>query len=209
MSYVAKWGRERLTFPLPPSNAQLSEIRKQIADYTQMPPSSFKLVHAGAVMKDDNAPISAYGINEKSKIAIVGGGDNSLPSKKSAPERRTEESTVKQIRSELDKVRQMLQPDVDTFLSTLQGTTTSSAPTPPADTPLVANGKASPAKEINLAQEHVRLGEMLLQSLLRLDAIIAEGEWEEARRERKSAVKEVQGLLDRLDGAWRQRLKSS
>lgn len=47
---------DRLTFPLPPANAPLSTIRKQIADYTQMPPNSFKLVHAGAVMKDDNAP---------------------------------------------------------------------------------------------------------------------------------------------------------
>lgn len=50
---------------------------------------------------------------------------------------------------------------------------------------------------------------MLLQSLLRLDAINAEGEWEEARRERKLAVKEVQSLLDRLDGGWRRRVKSA
>jgi hypothetical protein len=55
----------------------------------------------------------------------------------------------------------------------------------------------------------VRLGEMLLQSLLRLDAINAEGEWEQARLERKKAVKEVQGLLDRLDTGWRKRIKSS
>lgn len=46
----------RLTFPLPPPDAKLAVIRKQIADYTQMPPNSFKLVHAGAVMKDDNTP---------------------------------------------------------------------------------------------------------------------------------------------------------
>ena len=49
---------------------------------------------------------------------------------------------------------------------------------------------------------------MLLQSLLRLDAISAEGEWETARRERKGAVKEVQALLDRLDGGWRARARS-
>ena len=50
--------------------------------------------------------------------------------------------------------------------------------------------------------------ELLLQSLLRLDAITAEGEWENARKERKGAVKEVQALLDRLDGGWRARARS-
>ena len=68
---------------------------------------------------------------------------------------------------------------------------------------------AESRKQPDLAQEHVRLGEMLLQSLLRLDAINAEGEWEQARVERKKAVKEVQGLLDRLDSGWRKRVKSS
>ena len=51
-------------------------------------------------------------------------------------------------------------------------------------------------------KDHARLGELLLQSLLRLDGIAAEGEWEQARRERKAAVKEVQMLLDRLDESW-------
>ena len=36
----------------------------------------------------------------------------------------------------------------------------------------------------------------------------AEGEWELARRERKGAVREVQALLDRLDGGWRARAKN-
>ena len=36
----------------------------------------------------------------------------------------------------------------------------------------------------------------------------AEGEWELARRERKGAVREVQALLNRLDGGWRARAKN-
>ena len=132
-----------------------------------------------------------------------------MPSAKAAPERRTEETTIKQIQTELDKVRKTLQPDVDTFLSTLQGTATSDA-VPPQPAPKPSKSKpAASEKQPDLAQEHVRLGEMLLQSLLRLDAINAEGEWEQARKERKLAVKEVQGLLDRLDSGWRQRVKSS
>lgn len=111
------------------------------------------------------------------------------PSSKPVPERRTEETTITQIRGELGNVQQKLQPDVDAFLSLLLP-------------------EAKESKHTDLVQEHNRLGELLLQSLLRLDAIIAEGEWDEARKERKNAVREVQGLLDRLDGGWRSRTKA-
>ncbi|KAF7790415.1 hypothetical protein EIP86_001370 [Pleurotus ostreatoroseus] len=150
--------------------------------------------------------ISAYGIKQNSKIAIIGGGDNNVSSKP-VPERRTEDSTIAQIRTELENVRRKLQPDVDDFLFALHPTKTSSAPPPqPADRSWQRTGKD--VKQTDLAQEHIRLGELLLQSLLRLDAITAEGEWEEARKERKGAVREVQGLLDRLDGGWRARPKA-
>jgi len=75
-----------------------------------------------------------------------------------------------------------------------------------APPPQPQGGRTGAQKEKTpLAKEHSRLGELLLQALLRLDAISAEGEWEEARRERKGAVREVQALLDRLDGGWRAR----
>ena len=40
---------------MPPPNAKLGQLRDEIAEYTQLPRDSFKLIHAGAVMKDDNA----------------------------------------------------------------------------------------------------------------------------------------------------------
>ena len=58
---------------------------------------------------------------------------------------------------------------------------------------------------MDLEYEHGRLGELLLQSLLRLDLLTLDGSWTEARQERKSAVREVQVMLDRLDGSWRAR----
>ncbi|KZT70917.1 hypothetical protein DAEQUDRAFT_724663 [Daedalea quercina L-15889] len=218
MSYTVKWGRERLHFPLPSSDAKLAEIRHEIATYTQLDPQAFKLVHAGAVMKDDNAPISAYGIKPNSTIAVVGGGDVPGASKrrkhKERPAERTEASTVAQIRGELDAVRRTLQPDVDAFLATLDPSSvpssTASAP-PPQPASALTDGKVTQlgGRNTDVELEHRRLGELLLQSLLRLDAISAEGEWEEARKERKGAVKEVQGLLDRLDGGWRARPRTN
>lgn len=175
-------------------------------------------------MKDDNAPISAYGIKPNSTIALVGGGDplpepasrksHKRTSEKQKPQERTEANTVAQIRGELDAVRRTLEPDVDVFLSALDPSQTPhAAPTaiasaaPPVPEPRVQppSGKQGQlgGRHPDLALEHVRLGELLLQTLLRLDAIATEGEWEEARKERKGAVREVQALLDRLDGGWR------
>ena len=163
--------------------------------------------------------VSAYGIKRGSTIALIGGSDplppaHSKPSsarKEKAP--RTQESTISQIREELAKVRSTLRPDVDSFLTALTPTTVAAqvgpSPTVTAPPPKPASAAGSAARPpADLAQEHTRLGELLLQSLLRLDAISAEGEWEDARRERKGAVKEVQALLDKLDGGWRARAKS-
>ncbi|KAI0779651.1 hypothetical protein C8Q74DRAFT_1197888 [Fomes fomentarius] len=219
MSIVVKWGRERLHFSPPPPNAKLGELRHEIAEYTQLPGQSFKLIHAGAVMKDDNAPISAYGIRAGSTIALVGGGDPIKPpsskatSAQSARAPRTEESTIAQITTELDTVRSTLVPDVDGFLSALSPVSAAAQvgpePTTTALSTRLATAASSGARApLDFEHEHVRLGELLLQSLLRLDAINTEGEWEVARRTRKSAVKEVQALLDRLDGGWRARAKT-
>jgi len=153
-------------------------------------------------MKDDNAPgpsplplppsldvlyyllttsltVSAYGLRNRSTIAVVGKKDK--PS--SAPaEKPTEASTISRIQSELTSVRTTLIPPVESFLESLQAETVQRAP---------------------LAPEHKRLDELLLQSLLRLDAMAPDAAWEDARRERKLAVREVQGQLDRLDKAWK------
>src|SRR6266702_2864555 len=88
---------------------------------------------------------------------------------------KAEVSTIEIIGVELAAVRSTLDPGVDAFLR---------APT--VDT------------------EHTRLGELLLQALLRLDAITIDSTWIEARRERKGAVRAVQGVLDRLDNGWRE-----
>ncbi|KAI9067247.1 hypothetical protein FKP32DRAFT_1644528 [Trametes sanguinea] len=218
MSIVVKWGRERLHFPLPPPGATLGQLRHEIAEYTHLPEHSFKLIHAGAVMKDDNAPISAYGIKPGSKLALIGTGESLPPppskasSARKEKEPRTEQGTVSQIRTELDKVRNTLRPDVESFLAALSPSSAAAqvgpSPTRTATAPKPASAAASGSRTpAEMEKEHLRLGELLLQSLLRLDAINAEGEWEEARRERKGAVKEVQSLLDRLDSGWRARAR--
>ncbi|KAF7376283.1 Ubiquitin-like domain-containing protein [Mycena sanguinolenta] len=179
-----KWNAERFTFDVPPPNTPLSVIRDSVAQFTSLPRDGFKLIHKGAVMRDDNAPISAYQIRQSSTIAVVEIGPPPEPQQaappippprqKTAAPIRSEQTVVSTIQSEIGNVRQQLSPAVDHLLAS-------------------AAGEREP-------KEHLRLSELLLQSLLRLDAIQTDGEWETARRERKAAVKEVQALLDRLDG---------
>ncbi|TFK44356.1 hypothetical protein BDQ12DRAFT_640922 [Crucibulum laeve] len=186
MPVTVKWGRERITFDLPPPDTKLAAVRASLADYTHLPRDAFKLIHAGALMRDDNAPISAYHLHPNSTIALIG-HDQPLPPMPNQhhhpptqPQPRSEQSIIATIQSELNHVRSELTPAVQKFLITLPNTP-------------------------NQEKEHTRLGEMLLQSLLRLDGITTNHDWEDARRERKEAVREVQGMLDRVDGAWEDR----
>lgn len=88
---------------------------------------------------------------------------------------------VSLIHAEMSKVRTEFSPAVGVFLY----------PSLP-NTDLTSEGKQAKLTE------RKRLSELLLQCLLRLDGFNVERGWQEARRERKEAVNEVQALLDRL-----------
>lgn len=78
-------------------------------------------------------------------------------------------------------------------------------PAYPSFPPQQQQPPSPPSNSIPQKQQHAHLSEMLLQALLRLDAILPEAgaDWTDVRAARKGAVKEVQGLLDVLDDGWR------
>ncbi|KAJ7076343.1 hypothetical protein B0H15DRAFT_955700 [Mycena belliarum] len=80
------------------------------------------------------------------------------------------------IASEMSKIQNELSPAITTFARTFQ---------------LSDRGPRE--------KERLRLSELSLRFLERLDAISVESGWDDARRQRKSAVKEVQALQTRLD----------
>ncbi|KDR75174.1 hypothetical protein GALMADRAFT_140708 [Galerina marginata CBS 339.88] len=173
MPVTVWWGRDRFEFELPAPETLLSAVRHSVAVYTQLPYAAFQIVHDGAVMADDNAPISAYHLRPNSSIAIVANAD--LP----APPKNTEHAQIASIHAELAAARDHLFPAQHAFLRDL-----------------------SLAPKSALAKEHSRIGELLLQALLRLDAIVPEPDWLIARADRKAAVKELQACLDQLDNEW-------
>lgn len=115
----------------------------------------------------------------------------------------TEKSTIRAISAELDRVHSELVPDVDAFILACSNMPFSSSASerPPKSRDGVP-GATLPSNGATSA-DHNRLSELLLQSLLRLDAVLMPGvDWPEARQERKFAVRDVQSVLDRLDAAW-------
>lgn len=121
--------------------------------------------------------VSTYNMRSGGTLLLLESSPAASPPAAAAASKppKTEASTIEIIRAELASVRSTLEPGVDAFLRT-----------PTVDT------------------EHTRLGELLLQALLRLDAITIDSAWIDARRERKGAVRAVQGVLDRLDKGWRE-----
>jgi len=139
-------------------------------------------------MMDDNAPISAYHLRPNSTIFVVSHGGN-VHKDKIKTTNTTEQSLIATIQAELSSINSTLVPSHTHFLSQLP-----------------ANGdntkQATTTTYTTLSKEKTRLSELLLQSLMRLDAIIPERDWTTARSHRKAAVLHVQNLLDQIDNAW-------
>jgi hypothetical protein len=45
-----------LQIPLPPLDTKLAAFRQTLSEHTHLAPDAFKLIYAGAVMKDDDVP---------------------------------------------------------------------------------------------------------------------------------------------------------
>ncbi|KZO98970.1 hypothetical protein CALVIDRAFT_525911 [Calocera viscosa TUFC12733] len=183
MEVTVKWGKEKIRVPLPPLETPVSEFRKVLSDATGLPPDGFKIIYSGAVLKDNTAPLSAFGIKPGRSLAIIGLNEP-LPTPAAtaaapAKEKPTEQTTIEKIRTEMSSLTSTLSPELESFLETGE----------------------TEDKETRVAT-HTRLGELILQVLLRLDALSVEG-WEEARKERRAAVKHAQDMLNRLDDGWK------
>jgi hypothetical protein len=154
--------------------------------------------------------VKNYGIKAGSSLTLIGSAKAAPKPRDAAATKallpRTQESQLASIKAELENVDKNITPGLQSFLSTFSPTPAEEDSNPNADSNTNSQQKVEhPVHRSHdeLKQEHTRLGELLLQSLLRLDAIIPDSEWEEARKARKAAVKQVQTDLDKLDATWR------
>ncbi|GAA5924206.1 hypothetical protein JCM3775_005621 [Rhodotorula graminis] len=71
-----QWGREKIRVPLPPPSSPLSTLRASLYNLTGVPPSHQKLIYSGAVLKDDLAPLSAYGLTDDEPASSSSAADD-------------------------------------------------------------------------------------------------------------------------------------
>ncbi|KAF9062437.1 hypothetical protein BDP27DRAFT_1368833 [Rhodocollybia butyracea] len=199
MQLTIKWGKEKTSFNIEDPSIPLRVLKESIASWTHLPYENIKLIHSGAVLKADDVPLSSYRLRPNATLQLVGSAEH-IPASSGGPQ-KSDASTTSQIQEQLNSVRSNLVPSLQTFLDTLPRV---SNPHPSTATPLTNSNATSFSP---LQKEHAKLNELFLQALLNLDAIIIDTEWEQARQERKAAVKEVQGYLDRLDDAWNSRIR--
>ncbi|KAJ7178341.1 hypothetical protein C8R43DRAFT_454327 [Mycena crocata] len=100
-----------------------------------------------------------------------------------APEPSGEHTAITAIAAEWTKIHNELSPAVMLYVRTYQPST-------------LPNGAAG---QVSNDKERGRLNEFSLQLLEHLDAVAIEPGWEQARQERRSAVKQIQKLQDMLD----------
>lgn len=188
-----------------PSSAslQIQTLSNQIG----IPPTQLKLISNGAVLKSSSASIASCGIKDGSTLVVV--GSNSVPSsgtgegvakepvqvkKKKEVIPTTDEGLVGYIGEKAGVVDELqgqvdeFQRDIDAYLAskTNPGKATADVPTLTA-----------------IHQAHMRLSELLLQGLLKLDSIDVPSSFAKSRAARKEAVRKVQNALNVVDGGWK------
>ncbi|KAJ3113422.1 hypothetical protein HK100_001994 [Physocladia obscura] len=165
-------------------------------------------------MKDFHANLQHYGIKNGSKIMMMGDTasipnpsnnnngfiSTATPSKSSSEPlaRQSPHNTATHALEILEKkANTTTLALVETYMSSVLEYTSSVSSTGVSDS-TDQNAAATTSKKIKDA--HARVSELILQDLLKVDAVaIPEGD-DEARGMRKRIVKTLNGMLDRVDG---------
>ncbi|KAF9163609.1 hypothetical protein DFQ26_002329 [Actinomortierella ambigua] len=190
-----RWGRERFTIDFEGrilGNIKLGELRERCRELTGVPLGGITLIYGGATMKDDNAPLSCFGIKPNGKITMMG----TKPTKNDMVELTTngnpeEYALILRIQASLKKAHDLAAEYLPQYE---QDAAKYIASNPPP-----FSMHAMPPMRKKLQDMHTMLSEVLLQQLLGLDGVVLQPDFEVARLKRREAVKETQRLLDVID----------
>ncbi|KAI1295086.1 hypothetical protein EDD11_007979 [Mortierella claussenii] len=200
-----RWNQEKYTIDFEGSvlgQIQLRQLRDICKDLTGIPLGGLSLLFGGATMKDDNAPLSCFGIKPGAKILVKG----IKPTEEQIKELTTngdpeEYALILRISGSLDKTKDF----VSEYLPKYEVEAEQYLASKPAA--FIMSAGMPPARK-KLYDLHGMMSENLLQSLLALDGVTCKPEFEVARVKRREAVKETQKLLDVID-AINARIKES
>ncbi|KAG0308766.1 BAG molecular chaperone regulator 1 [Dissophora globulifera] len=201
-----RWNEEAYTIDFEGkvlAQIKLRELREICKDLTGVPLGGLSLIFGGATMKDDNAPLSCWGVKPGSKVVVDGikptEEEIKLLTTNGDPE---EYALILRISGSLEKSRDSVseflpryREETDAYLASSEKPTASKGAG--AAGPVTLQNMSPPRKKLH--DLHGTMSESLLQSLLVLDGVTCKPEFEVARVKRREAVKETQKLLDVID----------
>ncbi|CAG8591915.1 3423_t:CDS:2 [Racocetra persica] len=196
---IITWGREKLHLDFTEQGTgsleetTLKQLKERLKEITGVPVNGQKLVFSGAVMKDETATLTSFGLQPFSKLLLMGSKPNAKDLAQTTTGSSEEHALITRISQSVEKTRTTLIPQIESF-ETSVATFLSSEDND--DTVLS-----------KLTETHTCIVETLMQSLLTLDSVDCPPEFETARQKRREAVKFTQGLIERVDEVKEQLLR--
>ncbi|KAG0291379.1 hypothetical protein BGZ96_005252 [Linnemannia gamsii] len=191
-----KWGREKKSFTYKDrvlADIRLGELRHACHDWSKVPLGGLTLIYGGATMKDDNAPLSCFGIKPNGQITMMGTRptktDISTLTTHGDPE---EYALIVKIQQSLQSTLDLVAEHFPRYEQAVQSYITSASSSPQPQQPQQVTRK-------QLQDAHILLSETLMKSLLVFDGVACKQDFEVARATRREAVKETQRFLDSVD----------
>ncbi|KAI8610801.1 hypothetical protein BC830DRAFT_711282 [Chytriomyces sp. MP71] len=194
LTAIVSWKGRKLEIAFR-ADERLADLVERCSAATGVPCERIKLLASGVMMRDPSASLSHYGLKDGSKIMMMGDAGptptgprpTALPKPSTPPQ--TPESLAQQKLSDAEMtLTSTLLPEIVAYEAAALAYTQD-----PAQSHDVSTAK-------KLRDIHARLGEAVLQTLLKVDGVVVPDGQDEIRARRKEAVKRCNGMLDRLDG---------
>lgn len=71
-TFSVTWQKERLEVTMDPQEATLGMLKAYLSKCTDVPMDKMKVMHSGAIMKDDKRKLSDYGVRHGSRLMLIG-----------------------------------------------------------------------------------------------------------------------------------------
>ncbi|KAF9438979.1 hypothetical protein BGZ76_002272 [Entomortierella beljakovae] len=192
-----KWGREKKTVEFKGrslADVKLGELRQKCHEWSKVPMGGLTLIYAGATMRDDNAPLSCFGIKPNGQIIMMG----TRPTKTDIRTLTTtgdpeEYALIVKVQTSYQKVMDLASEHLPRYKQAVQDYIHSNP------SPVNLTQESLPPARKALLDAHTLLSENFLQAILVYDGVSCKPEFEVARGTRREAVKETQKLLDIID----------
>ncbi|KAG0374770.1 hypothetical protein BGX24_009983 [Mortierella sp. AD032] len=211
-----KWGREKKAFSFKDrilADIKLGELRHSCHEWSRVPLGGLTLIYGGATMKDDNAPLSCFGIKPNGVITMMGTRptktDISTLTTHGDPE---EYALIVKIQQSLQSTLALCAEHIPRYEQAVQSYISSQTLQPPPQAHIQQQHQSAPSRvqhqqaqgqeqvtRKQLQDAHILLSENLMKSLLLFDGVVCKQDFEVARATRREAVKETQRLLDSID----------